>query len=171
MATTVYALYCFEVLSASLEHTASMSLSQAEVYWSQYLVEQSKLSAQRSIPIAFKEKYLGISDVSPLNPAVADIHSHFNASSPNNSTGSSTPSATSNTSSSISMSSSQSSLHSGSPDSCNQRKSELAKHTQYPMFITWNVMDRNGSKTLRGCIGTFEAQPLDHGLKTYALTS
>lgn len=39
------------------------------------------------------------------------------------------------------------------------------------MFITWNIHTRHGTKNLRGCIGTFEAQPLDSGLRSYALTS
>lgn len=40
-----------------------------------------------------------------------------------------------------------------------------------PLFVTWNRFSKSGPKYLRGCIGTFEAQPLDYGLKTYALTS
>jgi AMMECR1 domain-containing protein len=37
--------------------------------------------------------------------------------------------------------------------------------------VTWNTVTRSGDKRLRGCIGTFEAQELDEGLKSYALTS
>jgi len=40
-----------------------------------------------------------------------------------------------------------------------------------PLFVTWNTVTRSGEKRLRGCIGTFEAQELDEGLKSYALTS
>ncbi|KAG0642889.1 AMMECR1 domain-containing protein [Tuber brumale] len=40
-----------------------------------------------------------------------------------------------------------------------------------PLFVTWNRFSKSGPKYLRGCIGTFEAQLLDYGLKTYALTS
>jgi AMME syndrome candidate gene 1 protein len=39
------------------------------------------------------------------------------------------------------------------------------------LFVTWNTISRNGNKSLRGCIGTFEPQELSHGLKSYALTS
>ncbi|KAL7273501.1 hypothetical protein RUND412_003639 [Rhizina undulata] len=39
-----------------------------------------------------------------------------------------------------------------------------------PLFVTWNKV-HNGEKHLRGCIGTFEAQPLEAGLKSYAITS
>ncbi|KAL1959795.1 hypothetical protein VTO42DRAFT_940 [Malbranchea cinnamomea] len=41
----------------------------------------------------------------------------------------------------------------------------------YPLFVTWNTVSKSGRKSLRGCIGTFEAQELAEGLKTYALTS
>jgi AMME syndrome candidate gene 1 protein len=44
--------------------------------------------------------------------------------------------------------------------------------TSFPLFVTWNTISaRSGNKSLRGCIGTFEAQELEFGLKTYALTS
>lgn len=41
----------------------------------------------------------------------------------------------------------------------------------FPLFVTWNTLSRSGHKSLRGCIGTFEALPLPSGLTTYALTS
>ncbi|KAK9466193.1 AMMECR1 domain-containing protein [Lipomyces arxii] len=37
----------------------------------------------------------------------------------------------------------------------------------YPLFVTWNIVIR-GESRLRGCIGTFEPQPLEKGLKNYA---
>lgn len=40
-----------------------------------------------------------------------------------------------------------------------------------PLFVTWNLDTRPDGYTLRGCIGTFEPQPLDTGLAAYALTS
>ncbi|KAK9481243.1 AMMECR1 domain-containing protein [Lipomyces japonicus] len=36
-----------------------------------------------------------------------------------------------------------------------------------PMFVTWNVIVK-GAPRLRGCIGTFDPQPLEKGLKSYA---
>ncbi|EEP81976.1 conserved hypothetical protein [Uncinocarpus reesii 1704] len=44
-------------------------------------------------------------------------------------------------------------------------------NTNYPLFVTWNVIGRAGHKELRGCIGTFEPQDLPSGLKSYALSS
>lgn len=38
-----------------------------------------------------------------------------------------------------------------------------------PLFVTWNVIDSHGKRSLRGCIGTFEDQPMDVGLSEYAL--
>lgn len=45
-----------------------------------------------------------------------------------------------------------------------------------PLFVTWNTDDSSDSSDadeyiLRGCIGTFEAQPLERGIATYALTA
>lgn len=40
-----------------------------------------------------------------------------------------------------------------------------------PMFVTWNTTTRSGDTNLRGCIGTFDAMPLQKGLATYATTS
>ncbi|KAI8813035.1 ammecr1 protein [Cladochytrium replicatum] len=44
------------------------------------------------------------------------------------------------------------------------------ENDSYPLFVTWNI-HKNGYERLRGCIGNFEAQPLHHGLKEYALIS
>jgi AMMECR1 domain-containing protein len=41
----------------------------------------------------------------------------------------------------------------------------------YPLFVTWDTINSRGTKSLRGCIGTFEPQELDDGLRSYALTS
>lgn len=39
-----------------------------------------------------------------------------------------------------------------------------------PLFVTWDIQE-NGSKELRGCIGTFETLSLAEGLPNYALIS
>ncbi|GAB1199052.1 hypothetical protein APSETT444_008386 [Aspergillus pseudonomiae] len=48
---------------------------------------------------------------------------------------------------------------------------QRGKDQQYPLFVTWNTVSRSGRKSLRGCIGTFEAQELAAGLESYAITS
>ena len=46
------------------------------------------------------------------------------------------------------------------------------KEEEHPLFITWNtVSPRSGNKSLRGCIGTFDAHELANGLRSYALTA
>ncbi|TPX64273.1 hypothetical protein SpCBS45565_g05988 [Spizellomyces sp. 'palustris'] len=45
------------------------------------------------------------------------------------------------------------------------------ENEQYPLFVTWNIIQEDGSHRLRGCIGNFDALPLHSGLKEYALTS
>ncbi|KAJ3758228.1 AMMECR1 domain-containing protein [Lentinula raphanica] len=42
---------------------------------------------------------------------------------------------------------------------------------KYPLFVTWNIHRPPRSPRLRGCIGTFEPQPLHEGLAEYSLTS
>jgi hypothetical protein len=42
---------------------------------------------------------------------------------------------------------------------------------QYPLFVTWNTISSRGTKSLRGCIGTFDPTELSQGLKSYALTA
>ncbi|KAK7422682.1 hypothetical protein QQX98_001470 [Neonectria punicea] len=39
-----------------------------------------------------------------------------------------------------------------------------------PLFVTWNTMD-DDEPSLRGCIGTFESQPLAEGIPEYSLVS
>lgn len=39
------------------------------------------------------------------------------------------------------------------------------------MFITWNTVSSSGNKSLRGCIGTFEPQQLEDGIRSYATTA
>jgi len=47
-----------------------------------------------------------------------------------------------------------------------------AKQVETPLFVTWKKTSPSEEELrLRGCIGTFEAKPLDSGLKDYALTA
>lgn len=94
------------------------------------------------------------------------------------SSSSSTPSSLSTTSSnaaldSTSKSSSKSSFFSfGSRRSQQPSPAAPPKEEEHPLFVTWNTMSpRSGKKSLRGCIGTFEAQELGGGLRGYALTA
>lgn len=48
---------------------------------------------------------------------------------------------------------------------------EEGEEEEHPLFVTWNILSSRGYKSLRGCIGTFDAQDLSSGLKSYALTA
>jgi hypothetical protein len=85
---------------------------------------------------------------------------------------SSTPSLKDNASSATSKSSSRSSFFSSFPRRFGRyHKAARSEHDEFPLFVTWNTVKRDGTKSLRGCIGTFEPQDLDDGLRSYALTS
>ena len=47
----------------------------------------------------------------------------------------------------------------------------LADEDEYPVFVTYNTLTKSGEKRLRGCIGTFAAQPLEATLKHYAIVA
>jgi len=83
--------------------------------------------------------------------------------------GSSTPSSSSSSSlepSTTATTPASSSINVGRPS---HRKADI---DESPLFVTWNtVSPHSSSRSLRGCIGTFEALPLEEGLSSYALTS
>ncbi|KAG9240750.1 AMMECR1 domain-containing protein [Calycina marina] len=66
-------------------------------------------------------------------------------------------------------SSSSSSSLAPSSETANSSSTSL-EIDESPLFVTWNTIERYGL-SLRGCIGTFEAQPLDEGISSYALIS
>jgi uncharacterized protein (TIGR00296 family) len=87
------------------------------------------------------------------------------------SSNSSTPSVLSANSSQsvLTNASSTSASTTGTPPSYSSR---LSVTESYPLFVTWNTISRtSGDKRLRGCIGTFDALPLEAGLQSYSLTS
>lgn len=50
-------------------------------------------------------------------------------------------------------------------------KNPCFTNDSYPLFVTWKIGKNKSNKSLRGCIGTFRAVNLHHGLKDYALQS
>ncbi|KAK2763747.1 hypothetical protein FQN54_009363 [Arachnomyces sp. PD_36] len=95
--------------------------------------------------------------------------------SPSGSSTASTPSSLSSTSSRSTLTnassvSSPSSHTSAFVSQLGSKPSPTAGQT-FPLFVTWNTLSRHGHKSLRGCIGTFDGQELEEGLKSYALTS
>lgn len=189
MATTAHAIYCFEVLSASLEKRQALGLHQVGDLWAQYksangskggddlqfldnneTVEDSDIGSE-------DEEDEEDEDPAPPSlqlPSISRLQAPSPASASTVSSSSSTPSSLSTTSSQVALgdtskSSSKSSFFSIPGRS--KQPSPIQKEEEHPLFITWNTISSRGNKSLRGCIGTFDAQPLSSGLKSYALTA
>lgn len=97
------------------------------------------------------------------------------SSSPSSTSSSSTPSSLSATSSQAALNTASKSSSNSSFFSFNRSKQPSPtippKEEAHPLFVTWNTLSSRGHKSLRGCIGTFDAQNLSTGLKSYALTA
>ncbi|KAL8916736.1 MAG: hypothetical protein Q9172_006171 [Xanthocarpia lactea] len=199
MATVAHCLFCFDVLSARLEKRDHLSLHQVEDLWSRYQTrfeelpddEPSELGVERDLqddhePLSDSDHDLEELPSDEEEPAVAapapapstlrlPTISRLRAPSPASASTSSTPSSISASSSrfgleeSSSKASSSTSVFSfGRPS---KQPSPAPREERYPLFVTWNTISARGHKSLRGCIGTFEAQELSSGLKNYALTA
>lgn len=98
-------------------------------------------------------------------------------SSPSSGSSSSTPSSLSTTSSRAALGDASKSSSSTSFFSFGSRRSQQpspdsrSREEAHPLFVTWNAISSRGHKSLRGCIGTFDAQELSAGLRSYALTA
>ena len=180
MATQAHCAYCFETLAAKLEKRTPLTLRQVEQLWKQYNADAS--AADPNAPD--DDEHVDSEDANEATPPTTANDSSYRpaaisrllASSPSTRSSSSvqstisTPSGASEASSATSKNSSRSSIFSLG----NRLKREEEKggaEAGSPLFVTWNVKGRGGDKRLRGCIGTFEAQELDEGLRSYALTS
>ena len=161
MATAVHCLYCFESLASYLERRDSLTLEEVEKLYAEYngrsgssnntTDESEEEGAGRN---STKSKLENIKKTIPALRRVADSSSSGSSSS----TGSS--------GSSLSLSTDTAATSTTSLDSAEP------PITESPLFVTWNtVSQRSGYTSLRGCIGTFEAQDLDEGLSDYAITS
>ncbi|KAJ5601885.1 hypothetical protein N7510_011419 [Penicillium lagena] len=177
MANTAQCYYCFEVLSASFEGRKPGSLHAIEALWEQH--EQAKKLAvlkaeeQKQTPVVEEddeddeEEEDGADDGGPKSrpkalklPSVSRLRNQIPSDS--SSSAATTPSITSNTSSNNSLLSNSTNV-----------TTPLSVERRYPLFVTWNTLSTRfpGQRSLRGCIGTFEAQDLAAGLKSYSLTS
>ncbi|KAJ5390128.1 uncharacterized protein N7496_001196 [Penicillium cataractarum] len=190
MANTAQCFYCFESLLASFEDREPPSLTAIETLWEQH--EQSKKLSRLGDQDLEEEGEDADVDAG-LAKAVDDLDADADAiqssrttnrphglklpsinrlqsqvSSDSSSTAT-TPSCASNTSSNSTLSGSTTVT---TPSAQSEGTSSRAKSAEqrYPLFVTWNTVSR-GHKSLRGCIGTFEAQDLAAGLNSYALTS
>jgi len=179
MATQAHCAYAFECLAASFEHRQPLSLAQVEELWEQYNVnkaedvddeeeEDEELEGEEDADVIDEEA--DVPEPPPAKPAA--ISRLLNRGSSATSSSSSLPSTRSSNSSSTTGSRSSGaetpSTSRSSLFSLGRSRRDISQH--YPLFVTWNIIARGGYKSLRGCIGTFEPQELETGLRSYALT-
>jgi hypothetical protein len=186
MATQAHCAYCFESLSASLEKRPGLSLRQVEALWKQYTSDDAATPDQAEVDEddEDEDQDLETAAESELQPPHCPAAvSRLLAPSPST-VSSSSVSVNSSISTPASKSSSRSSFFKNSLGKKLQKEKETQSQTpqsgggatsaaeveESPLFVTWNTVSRSGEKRLRGCIGTFEAQDLDEGLRSYALT-
>ena len=146
MASAEHCLYCFETLAAHLEDRKPLSLDEIEEPWREYnsSTNPSASSAPKSAPA--------------LRRVVADSSLAGGGSTSSSASGSTMSLATDTPGTSTS--------------SLQHNDATQPLITESPLFVTWNtVSPRSGRTSLRGCIGTFEAQDLDEGLSSYAIIS
>lgn len=181
MATVEHCLCCFEALVAYHERRKPMSLSEIEKSWAEYINNTIDDDDDD------KEATAVSSSKAPQIPALRML---VEATLPSSSSSSSSTSLAT-TSSSNSSSNSNTTFQSGISTPATSIASSAspappsapAPVYESPLFVTWNVVhhdsssddddddDNDDNVSLRGCIGTFESQPLSSGLPSYALTS
>lgn len=197
MATLAHCIYCFEVLSAALERQKFPSLEHVGTLWDEYqhalITTDAEDDAQMTDADDLDDSSSSSSSeesddadiiVNTGDPVRNDRRPETHLApptpvrrtlpSPSSASSSSTPSLqskSSGSSSTATQASSRTSLNEVDGTYAGAVRSSGAAR-ESPMFVTWNITSRtSGSKNLRGCIGTFEKQPLEDGLRTYALTS
>ncbi|KAF2266176.1 hypothetical protein CC78DRAFT_492281 [Lojkania enalia] len=150
MATQAHCAYCFETISASLDKRspAPLPLPKVEALWKRYNTDPADEPTDPDHDPSDSEMEDAPPADATLDPRPAAI-SRLLVPSP------------STTSSFFSL---PKRLH-------REKESESVDLDRSPLFVTWNIVTRSGDKRLRGCIGTFEAQDLDDGLRSYAITS
>ncbi|KAK7954576.1 hypothetical protein PG988_015270 [Apiospora saccharicola] len=158
MATVEHCLYCFESLDAHLAGRKSLTLEDIEKLYAEFCEADDTPTGQNGQT----ESSTGGSKMGAIKKRMPAISRLANSSS----------SSTSSPSSGSSMS-----LATDTPDTPDTSMTSLeteraAPITESPLFVTWNTVSaRSGNTSLRGCIGTFEAQELEDGLSSYAITS
>ena len=187
MANPAQCYYCFESLLASFEGYEPASLAIIEDLWEEHeqakklatfqdtddsLRENENQQQQQQQIVDGDEGEDGMAQTGNTNtkanrpqaiklPSISRLQSQMSSDS----------SSAATTPSSQSVSSGSTALTPPSADAAGSRQ-QKRNDQLYPLFVTWNtISSKSGHKSLRGCIGTFEAQELSAGLKSYALTS
>lgn len=152
MATQAHCAYCFETIVAHFEHRQPLPLAKIQLLWDEYHASSGIHGEEEDARVRNTEE----------NARSAALSSTLNRQRDPSaaSSSSSTPSSGKDSSVASSATSSRSSLVSTGGQGGAQE--------EYPLFVTWNTLSKRGEKSLRGCIGTFEARPLGDGLREYA---
>lgn len=188
MATLAHCFYCFESLNAAFENRDPPSLALVEELWEEH--ENSKeLAARAGTTSPLQNGVIdkiegsggganeddedtedtdGPTTRSRKGKLKLPSISRLQGLSPSGSSTASTPSTLSTHSSNSALTNSSSM---SSTSSYSGSKPPPSTAQTFPLFVTWNTVSKHGHKSLRGCIGTFDAQELSEGLKSYALTS
>jgi len=169
MASPAHAFYCFEVLAASFRHEEHPTLQSVVNLYEQYhkqLSGESEVSGTEEVLVQETDQVEDQASTPQTNQLLLPSISRLRESTPSSQSSTSTPSTTSLNSSNTQLTSTTS-VNEIVPTYASQ----LSLTESYPLFVTWDTLSRSGHKHLRGCIGTFEALPLEQGLETYALTS
>ncbi|CRG85663.1 AMME syndrome candidate gene 1 protein [Talaromyces islandicus] len=169
MASPAQCFYCFETLASSYDNEEPPSLAAIEESWWHFNQAKSDKAAISGGNDNLENNNEGINVEQPPNtkrPSISRLQEQGT---------SSDSSSVSTTPSTLSIHSSQSVLSNTTNvtipgESPGYQRSKLSNQP-YPLFVTWDLISRHGHKSLRGCIGTFEAQELSKGLKNYALIS
>jgi AMME syndrome candidate gene 1 protein len=158
MATTADCLFCFETLTSSLEKRSSLSRQQVQDLYFKYQAFLAGSSDEDLMEGVQPAKSKAIDDLSsPSSQSSTPIS--FSSKSSDTSTLAQTDTEA-KPKSFFSL-----------PGLKRQTNTQETQEEPKPLFVTWNTLASSGHKSLRGCIGTFEAQELGEGLKSYALTS
>lgn len=186
MASRAYCFYCFDTLSASFEGREPPPLAHVQELYDLWTKSKSDDDEEVNKDVRLDgdaESDLDMEDVVEESRDALEDDEELTApvsSPPSRSTTLQIPRIgrlqASSDSSTSSATSSQSALTNPSTTSSDTSYASItakASSRSYPLFVTWNTISRHNpsQKHLRGCIGTFEAQPLEHGLQTYAITS
>lgn len=176
MATVAHCLYCFDALAANLEDRTHIALSAIEESWPDYPKgsddgdsdNEAEVNTDSDPAISDTLKIPTPSSLSVTSPSSGSSSSQTSLFSPTPNT----PSSAGTSAPPSRPSTSAPSPYHPIGQSLSARSAQSSALTSTPLFVTWNILTPPlQSRQLRGCIGTFEAQPLDTGLATYALAA
>ena len=168
MASPAQCFYCFETLAAYFDDREPASLETIEDLWEQHgqIKKLNAIGNQEETAFLGEDKNGEVNRPGNLRlPSISRLQSETSSESSSPAT---TPSLASNTSS---VSTAITTPNVQSPPSEVPGLGRRQRGDRYyPLFVTWDTLTK-GRKSLRGCIGTFEAQELSEGLSSYSLIS